>query len=63
MGDELNKTYTWICPTCGAEIEETDIGQLEVRTQMHRCNKAMNKDAYLEALIDDKRLQTLGGKG
>ena len=37
MGDDLNKTYTWICPKCGQRYEEPDIGQLEVRTQTHRC--------------------------
>lgn len=39
MGDELNKTYTWICPKCGQRHEETDIGQLEVRTQRHKCER------------------------
>jgi len=63
LGNEVDRMYKWICPKCGDEIEETDLGQLEVRTQMHRRNKAMNKDAYLESLIDDKRLATLGGKG
>ena len=37
MGDDLNKTYTWICPECGHRYEETDLGQLEVRIQMHKC--------------------------
>lgn len=37
MGDELNRTYTWICPKCVKIYEETDIGQLEVRIQMHKC--------------------------
>jgi len=37
MGDELNRMYTWICPDCGQRHEETDIGQLEVRIQRHKC--------------------------
>jgi len=39
MGDELNRMYTWICPDCGRRYEETDIGQLEVRTQRHKCER------------------------
>jgi len=39
MGDELNKTYTWICSKCGHRYEETDIGQLEMRTQRHKCER------------------------
>ena len=39
MGDELNRMYTWICPKCGKVYEETDIGQLEVRTQRHKCER------------------------
>ena len=37
MSDELNRMYTWICPDCGQRHEETDIGQLEVRIQTHKC--------------------------
>jgi len=44
MGDELNRTCTWICPNCGEKYEEPDIGQLEVRTQTHKCkNKLKSK--------------------
>ena len=37
MSDELNRMYTWLCPHCGQRHEETDMGQLEVRMQMHKC--------------------------
>ena len=37
MSDELNRMYTWICPHCEQRHEETDMGQLEVRMQMHKC--------------------------
>ena len=39
MGDELDRTYTWICPECGHRYEETDPGQLEVRVQRHKCER------------------------
>lgn len=63
MGNEVDRMYKWICPKCGEEIEETDMGQLEVRMQTHRCDKPLNKDAYLESLTDDNRLEIIGGKG
>ncbi len=62
MGDTLNRMYNWGCPTCGTKLEETDVGQLEVRIQTHRCKVVITKDPYLEELLSNKS-KALRGKG
>ena len=54
MGDEINRMYIWICPNCGQRYEEPNIGQLEVRTQRHKCKITTNKDPYLAMLLKGK---------
>jgi len=35
--DDADKQFKWVCGKCGACLEETDLGMLEVRRQTHKC--------------------------
>ncbi len=58
MADILDKIYTWVCPNCGKTYGETNIGQLEAKTQLHKCNNTNNKDQYLGELLNRKEVKS-----